>query len=770
MHADTERFTPPQPLAARIGAFAASLPEAFAQADGTFLAVGTQLGDAVGIFARLGELFAALRATLDDPELGRAAEALAGVGRDVGELAAALGDEESMLARLRALNGEAATHIDVIRRTIRAISMLAINAHISASDVDAVGEDVASFALRFKQLAGSARATVAASAAHSQRLAKALDAAQTRHAGFMLQHHRDLDMMAGQIEACVRAMDTRRAGAAEASRTIGAGSQQISADIGAVVMALQISDITRQRFDHVAEALSTAAQALDAGEGPANEGPAWAAGLSPEQLEAVAVGVCRLGEAQVEDAARGFGRELERAAASLRKLASEARDLVALGAQGYGSGRDGFAAFLAALQGELDQAVAVFRICQRHRAEVDARMATAAAALKDLLDQLGAIELIEEEIRLVSLNTAFLCQRIGSRGRVLATIAQELRGRAARLLEDVRRLSAVVEEIGGLATSFERTREARGAARMATMEQTVAAALEPLGRGGADLTAALARLGPEGTAVGETLLSSVATLGRLDDVGRTLRAMHRRIGRLADRGREQPGDEALRRERLRLFPVGYTMASERAIHAAVCGCAAAAPEAPAADDAADDASSTRCSEGCSGRSIKHPKSAPAPASSGAAQPLQPAEEGAEVIARPAWMKRCHGQQSAGERSRKDLPFEPERVAVLPDHEAHAGSIVAGAPDRAPVPYRKGVRMVHFQAGKVLEPEALADCPEEIVGFLARAERRPGTDTEALVEAPDRRHHTVSEKDRVGNGLRPHANDVERSGSRGKTAA
>lgn len=581
MHRDTEHRTPPQPLAQRMGAFAATLPEAFAQADGTFLAVGAQLGDAVGIFARLGELFAALRATLDDPELGKAADALAGVGCDVGELAAALGDEESMLARLRALNGEAATHIDVIRRTIRAISMLAINAHISASDVDAEGEDVASFALRFKQLAGSARATIAASAAHSQRLAKALDAAQARHAGFMLQHHQDLDMMARKIEACVRAMDAHRAGAAEASRTIGAGSQQISADIGAVVMALQISDITRQRLDHVAEALSTAAEALGA-DAASNACPEWGAGLSPGQLEAVAIGVCRLGEAQVEDAGRDFGRELERAAASLRKLASEAEDLVAMGAQGYGSGRDGFASFLAALQGELDQAVAVFRICQRHRAEVDAGVALAAAALKDLLDQLGAIELIEEEIRLVSLNTAFLCQRIGSRGRVLATIAQELRGRASRLLEDVRRLSAVVEEIGGVAGSFEGTREARGAARMATMEQTVAAALEPLSRGGADLTAALARLGPEGTAVGETLRSSVATLGRLDDVGRTLRALHRRIGRLAERGGEGAGDEALRRERLRLFPVGYTMASERAIHAAVCGFA------PAAEASTDD--------------------------------------------------------------------------------------------------------------------------------------------------------------------------------------
>jgi hypothetical protein len=210
------------------------------------------------------------------------------------------------------------------------------------------------------------------------------------------------------------------------------------------------------------------------------------------------------------DALRNFDRELERAAASLRKLAAEAEDLVALGARGYGNGQNGFASFLATLRAELAEALALFRTCQRHRAEVDAQMAVAGGGLRDLLEQLGQVESIEEEIRLVSLNTAFLCQRIGSKGRVLATIAQELRGRAAELLDQVRGLAVVVEEIGSVAAAFEQSREAHGAARIAAMEQTIAAALDPFSRGGAELAAALARLGPEGSAVGKSLCSSVA--------------------------------------------------------------------------------------------------------------------------------------------------------------------------------------------------------------------------------------------------------------------
>ncbi len=577
------------PLAAELGEVATALPAVFGRAEGTFLAVGERLSDAVGIFARLGELFATLQASLDDPELGRAADALSAVGGDLGGLASALGDEEATLARLRALNGRVARHIETIHRTIRAISMLAINAHVSASDVDAAGEDVAAFALRFKQLAAGARATVAASAAQCARLGKALDAARVRHRGFMLEHHQTLAMMAERIGACVRAMDARRASAAEVSRTIGLGSQQISADIGAVVMALQISDITRQRLDHVAEALSGAAERLAGDAGPTEANQAWATGLDAGQLQAVGVGVCRLGVAQMADALFDFDRELERAAASLRKLAAEAEDLLALGARGYGNGRNGFAFFLAVLQAELDQALTLFHTCQRHRGEVDAQMAAAAGGLRDLLEHLGKIEQIEEEIRLVSLNTAFLCQRIGSKGRVLATIAQELRGRAAALVDDVRRLSAAVEEIGGVATAFERSREAHGAARIAAMEHAIAAALDPFSRSGAELAAALARLAPEGTEVGERLRSSVATLSRLDDMGFALRDLHRRLGAIADRHPQGTRDEELRRERLRLFPVGYTMASERAIHAALCGGQAPEAPAPALEDAVLDA-------------------------------------------------------------------------------------------------------------------------------------------------------------------------------------
>jgi hypothetical protein len=127
----------------------------------------------------------------------------------------------------------------------------------------------------------------------------------------------------------------------------------------------------------VAEALASAARGLGGDTAPAEAGQGWAAGLGPEQLQAVGSGVCRLGEAQMADALRNFDRELERAAASLRKLAAEAEDLVALGARGYGNGQNGFASFLATLRAELAEALALFRTCQRHRAEVDAQMAVA---------------------------------------------------------------------------------------------------------------------------------------------------------------------------------------------------------------------------------------------------------------------------------------------------------------------------------------------------------------------------------------------------------
>lgn len=375
-------------LALQLREIGEALPAAFARGDAAFLAIGDRLSEAVGIFARLGELFATLEASLADPQLGHAAAALSGVGSDIAGLAAALLEEEGMLGRLRELNAQLARHIEVIRRTIRAINMLAVNAHISASDMAAEGEDVASFALRFKQLAGSARTTIAAAAAQCDRLGKALDAAQVRQASFMLEHDRVLALLAGQIEDCVRAMDERRAKAAEVSRVIAVGSQRISADVGTVVMALQVSDITRQRLDHVAQALAAVA-AEPASDGAEAQEPAWCAGLGMSEREAIAIEVCGLEQAQMGEAVRDFDDEVERATGSLRRLVREAEDLVALGGRGYGNGQQGFASFLSVLQAELDQALSLFGTCQRHRAEVDAGMAAAAVALHKLLEQLA---------------------------------------------------------------------------------------------------------------------------------------------------------------------------------------------------------------------------------------------------------------------------------------------------------------------------------------------------------------------------------------------
>lgn len=561
-----------------------ALVAGFAPAEPAFLAVGDRLSETIGIFARLGNLFHALQASLDDPELSRAAEALAAVGQEMNALAAALREERLALGRLQALNGEVARHIEVIRRTIRAISMLAVNAHVSASDVTAEGEDVGSFSLRFKQLADSARATVAASATQCERLRKILDAARTRQGRFVLEHDQGFALMAGRIEACVQGMDAGRARAAEVSRAIAAASQQISADIGAVVMALQVGDITRQRLDHVAQALEILAEAGGAGPG---EEQAWFAGLDAGQRSAIGMQICRLEEAQLAEALRELDGEVATTQRTLRRLAGEAEAVLALGGRGYGDGREGFAACLGALEADLDAAVALFRICQRERAEVDAAMAMAADALGQLIDQLALVERIEEDIRLVSLNTAFLCQRIGGEGKVLAVIAYELRGRALRLLEDCRGLAALGDEICAVSRRFEEIRDAHGAARMAAVERNIQAAFAPLHRGRADMAAALARLKPEGSAVEETLRASVVTLGRFDGLGRTLRALRRRLARLAEGDAETIVDRALWHERSSLFPVCYTMASERAVHAAICGIPAA-ETAAAAGEAVDD--------------------------------------------------------------------------------------------------------------------------------------------------------------------------------------
>lgn len=553
-------------LAVTLRGVAAAATEPFAPAEHAILAIGQRLCDASDALGRLTSVFETLPRDLDHDDVGDTMRHLGSAAAALSGIAGTLADERAALEDLAERSKGVGERAQKLHKTVAAVSVLAVNARIAAAHIDAEREDFSIFTVEIARLTATASGTIDHFAHELERLGAQLRSAAASQGAFERAHGADLRAAAARLEACLDAVRHRRDQAASAAKEIGARSRRIAEGVSAAVRSLQIGDITRQRAEHVSHALEVLAGALaqDAGDG-------WCAALSEDQRAAVVAAVCRLQATQAGRAAAEFEHEVRSLTTALRALADEVPAITGLGGRLYGAAQGGGTSFLADLAAELGTAEALVGTCREARAEVDRVAEAASRSLAALVTEMEAVRGIEVDMRLVGLNTALKCGRLGTQGRTLSVIAQELRAYANHTVEDAQAVMAGLRDVVGAAEALHRRGAGQGAARMALLGRETADAVARLDDVGAGLSAALATLEGEGGRVARVLADTAAGITLHDDVGRTLRAVAQRLEALAGSdagaGRDGDGDAEVVRERvLALLKGHYTMASERDIH------------------------------------------------------------------------------------------------------------------------------------------------------------------------------------------------------------
>ena len=161
---------------------AADLRHLSQEADGSLSAVGERLSGIVAVLDGLTRQFDGLPRELEDEKLGVAADHLGRISRDAVAMAQALIDESAGLSRLAALNQQMGACIAQLRKTVRAIATLAVNAQIEAAHIDARSEDFSIFAKEIIRLAKAAEATAEGYVREHEKLTAVLDAGQAEGA------------------------------------------------------------------------------------------------------------------------------------------------------------------------------------------------------------------------------------------------------------------------------------------------------------------------------------------------------------------------------------------------------------------------------------------------------------------------------------------------------------------------------------------------------------------------------------------------------------
>lgn len=484
--------------AAPARALARDLETAFAPVDGALMVAGERLGEAVRRLEAIHAGLEGLRDTLDGPALAHATARLSAAAAAVEALAGGLRAEGEALARLDGRLGAVGDCIAALVKAHDGLSLLAMNALMVTAELDAGGEGLTSFALELRRLVRTAEGVL-----RGHARAQAAGLAQLRLAAaaqreFEQRQGPALREVAGRVRGSVGDVAARRGEAGAAAGRLGQRGLSVARAVSEVVAALQVGDATRQRIEHVVDGLDALAAGMEGAPLP------WCAGLDAAPRMALAGRGMALQAALLRDAGATLEAEVARIRRATTSLAQDAGALVKTGAEVFGGAARGHS-FLGALERDLGDAMALLDACHLRRQAVEKVARGVDTLLAELSEGLPRIQSLATDLRLVGLNAAFRCTRLGQRGLALSAVARELRGVAAAMTQGVQSLSDAIGETlaergrdavagaGGLDATLGAMREGLAALQGASgvMDESIRA----LGTGGQEAAQLLATLG-----------------------------------------------------------------------------------------------------------------------------------------------------------------------------------------------------------------------------------------------------------------------------------
>jgi hypothetical protein len=534
------------------------LAAALAPVDADFIAAGDELGRAISWLDGIREQMSRMQQALAGGNVEAAIGTLGAVADAIGIQSAQVEREAARVAALDAGLREVGTCIAALLETNRGLAALSVNSAIVSSGIAEESGDILNFSAEIRALLRASEQTVQGYAQSYREALRQLGRAAAAHAAFRRQQGHHVQEVAERIRRGLAEVAERRRQAGNAAGALQQRAESISSAISVTVAALQVGDATRQRIEHVIAGLDALGAGLEGAILP------WSEGLPRTARDALAAHGVALQAALLRGAGEAFGTEVARSSAALARLGADARALVASGAELFGRTDATEGSFLAELERDLRLAATLLAEAGTRRDEVDQAMATVDSMMAALRDGLTAVRAAATDLRLVGLNAAFRCARVGPRGIALAAIARELRAQAWRMADGVEQLSAAVEAV--LAASATAGAGASDAPGRALGETTLAMqdGLATLQLAAGAMDAAITGLEEDGRRAADTLTAISGVLSTTSELTPLLAEIADRIEPWS--ALRDGAGPALVRARLGLVNAAtFTMAQERDI-------------------------------------------------------------------------------------------------------------------------------------------------------------------------------------------------------------
>ncbi len=228
-----------------------------------FLEMGDNLIGCAQLLNDVSTAHEGMPAELGGEAFHQASQRLEAIRDQVKEMGAAHSGGPTSITRLSSMAAAVALPLQDLSRAAATIEIITTNARIVAADLGGEQGEFAVFTTDMGELGRLVDRVVGEFSRAYARLMENLGAAEQANSAFAARHGNTLRHIAGQMGAHLESVTQHRERgadkAAEHSRLTG----QISVRVGSAVSALQVGDITRQRIEHVEQAVSTLLEKLN---------------------------------------------------------------------------------------------------------------------------------------------------------------------------------------------------------------------------------------------------------------------------------------------------------------------------------------------------------------------------------------------------------------------------------------------------------------------------------------------------------------------------
>lgn len=534
-----------------VAAIGGRLDAARRAVEGRFLEAGEVLAQAVEGVGRLIRSLEALASTLEPATVEATTGELHAAADSLLRLPERHAARREVVERMTGVGRDLSGCIGDMRRTLAYLQTYAINIKITAGGIAAARSEFGVFTQEVHDRIERGRAELNAFDADLTRLCGDLGQALAQEQE--LADHCDglVPSVPDGLTASAREMVEHHGRISAAASEVGALARQVQKKVGGVLAALQIGDITRQRIEHVQQALDMTARTPD---------------LTLDARGRLNAFVFRLLAGQLDATAHDFERDVARIGANMSGMAVDAEEILRLRDLAFGRAGEEGESFLRRMEVHVGRALdLVDRLAQADAAATDVGRSAAAAA-GDLTAKVANLLSIKTDVQQMALNATLKCARIGDPGKPLAVIAVELRMHAGHMetssQEAFAALNGMAGEAEALTASEVVENDAAGGAGKSL--EGAGARLHAVGE---SVEADLVELARQGEAVVGALRRAAARLDFHSEIGAIIRNEARALSEAA--GDDAPWIDDIREPLgaiLGQMAKAYTMASEREVH------------------------------------------------------------------------------------------------------------------------------------------------------------------------------------------------------------